>query len=234
MAEIILALDYASGDDALDLVHALGARATFYKVGLELFTREGPGIVERLRERGKNVFLDLKLLDIPSTVAGAVAAAADLEVELLTLHTTGGTSMMTAAAEASAGRVKLLGVTILTSFPIPEVEVVWGRSLVSLRDEVLRLAEAAWESGIDGVVASPLEAEPIKKKHGDDLLVVTPGIRLRGQAVHDQNRVSTPGDASRAGADYLVVGRSVTSAPHPVEALEAVESDLALAGVDPA
>ena len=141
---------------------------------------------------------------------------------------------MTAAAEASAGRVKLLGVTILTSFPIPEVEVVWGRSLVSLRDEVLRLAEAAWESGIDGVVASPLEAEPIKKKHGDDLLVVTPGIRLRGQAVHDQNRVSTPGDASRAGADYLVVGRSVTSAPHPVEALEAVESDLALAGVDPA
>ncbi len=234
MAAIILALDYPSADDALDLVDALGDRATFYKVGLELFAREGPAVVERLRDRGKNIFLDLKLLDIPNTVAGTVAAAAKLEVELLTIHTTGGTSMMSAAADAASGSVKLLGVTVLTSLPISEVEAAWGRPLVSLRDEVLRLAEAARASGLDGVVASPLEAGPIKKKHGDGLLVVTPGIRMEGEDAHDQDRVSTPRDASRAGADYLVIGRSVTAAPDPIEALEAVESGLALAGSGPA
>lgn len=219
MAELVVALDVPDARGALALVERLGPAADFYKVGLELFTAEGPGIVRELRGRGKRVFLDLKLHDIPSTVAGAVASASRLEVELLTVHTGGGPSMLKAAAEAAgSGGPRLLGVTLLTSLSAAEVEVTWGRTLQSMRDEVIRLAELALECGLPGVVASPLEAEAIRRRVGGKLLIVTPGIRLPGGDTHDQTRMATPAGAVEAGADLLVVGRAVTAAPDPVAA----------------
>lgn len=226
MAEIIVALDYATGEEALGLVDALGGAGDFYKVGLELFSREGPEVVEALTRRDKRVFLDLKLHDIPNTVARSVSAARELGVDFLTLHTTGGVSMMAAAAEAAGGALTLLGVTVLTSMSVPDVEAVWGRELDSLRDEVVRLAGLAKEAGVGGVVASPMEARPLKRLVGSDLLVVTPGIRLRGDDHHDQARFATPADAADAGADYLVVGRSITRAPDPVAALALVRGQV--------
>ena len=226
MAEIIVALDYATGEEALGLVDALGGAGDFYKVGLELFSREGTDIVEALTLRDKRVFLDLKLHDIPNTVARSVIAARELGVEFLTVHTMGGVPMMAAAAEAAGGALTLLAVTVLTSMSVPDVEAVWGRELDSLRDEVVRLAGLAKEAGVGGVVASPMEARPLKRLVGSDLLVVTPGIRLRGDDHHDQARFATPADAADAGADYLVVGRSITRAPDPVAALALVRGQV--------
>ena len=222
MAEVIVALDYATGKEALGLVDVLGSAGDFYKVGLELFSREGPEVVKALTERDKRVFLDLKLHDIPNTVARSVSAARELGVDFLTVHTTGGVPMMAAAAEAAGGAVTLLGVTVLTSMSVPDVEAAWGRELGSLRDEVVRLAGMAKEAGVGGVVASPMEVRLLKRLLGSDLLVVTPGIRLGGDDHHDQARFATPIEAADAGADYLVVGRSITRAPDPVEALALV------------
>ena len=222
MAEVIVALDYATGKEALGLVDVLGSSGDFYKVGLELFSREGPEVVKALTERDKRVFLDLKLHDIPNTVARSVSAAREHGVDFLTVHTTGGVPMMAAAAEAAGGAVTLLGVTVLTSMSVPNVEAAWGRELGSLRDEVVRLAGTAKEAGVGGVVASPMEVRLLKRLLGSDLLVVTPGIRLGGDDHHDQARFATPIEAADAGADYLVVGRSITRAPDPVEALALV------------
>ena len=222
MAEVIVALDYATGKEALGLLDVLGSAGDFYKVGLELFSREGPEVVKALTERDKRVFLDLKLHDIPNTVARSVSAARELGVDFLTVHTTGGVPMMAAAAEAAGGAVTLLGVTVLTSMSVPDVEAAWGRELGSLRDEVVRLAGMAKEAGVGGVVASPMEVRLLKRLLGSDLLVVTPGIRLGGDDHHDQARFATPIEAADAGADYLVVGRSITRAPDPVEALALV------------
>ena len=222
MAEVIVALDYATGKEALGLVDVLGSSGDFYKVGLELFSREGPEVVKALTERDKRVFLDLKLHDIPNTVARSVSAARELGVDFFTVHTTGGVPMMAAAAEAAGGAVTLLGVTVLTSMSVPDVEAAWGRELGSLRDEVVRLAGTAKEAGVGGVVASPMEVRLLKRLLGSDLLVVTPGIRLGGDDHHDQARFATPIEAADAGADYLVVGRSITRAPDPVEALALV------------
>ena len=222
MAEVIVALDYATGKEALGLLDVLGSAGDFYKVGLELFSREGPEVVKALTERDKRVFLDLKLHDIPNTVARSVSAARELGVDFLTVHTTGGVPMMAAAAEAAGGAVTLLGVTVLTSMSVSDVEAAWGRELGSLRDEVVRLAGMAKEAGVGGVVASPMEVRLLKRLLGSDLLVVTPGIRLGGDDHHDQARFATPIEAADAGADYLVVGRSITRAPDPVEALALV------------
>ncbi len=227
MAQVIIALDVPTLDQAVGLVDSLGERTEFYKVGLELFTAEGPAAVRALRGRDKRVFLDLKLNDIPYTVARAVARARDLEVDLLTLHATGGRPMMEAAAEAAGGHLTLLGVTVLTSMTASDVEDSWGRAVDSIEEEVVRLARFVQESGVGGVVASVLEAAPIRDALGTDLVVVTPGIRLAGDDTHDQARVSTPAEAVAAGADYLVVGRSVTQAPDPVEALRRVYEDAA-------
>ncbi|MEE8148232.1 MAG: orotidine-5'-phosphate decarboxylase [Longimicrobiales bacterium] len=228
MAEVIVALDYATGEEALGLVDALGSAGDFYKVGLELFSREGPEVVEALTQRDKRVFLDLKLHDIPNTVARSVAAAGELGVDFLTVHTTGGVPMMAAAAEAAGGALTLLGVTVLTSMSVADVEAAWGRELGPLRDEVVRLAGLAREAGVGGVVASPMEARSLKRMMDSDLLVVTPGIRLGGDDHHDQARVTTPADAVDAGADYLVVGRSITRAPDPVAALALVRGQVEL------
>lgn len=225
MAQVIVALDYRSAEDALALVDSLGPAGDFYKVGLELFSREGPSVVHELRNRGKRVFLDLKLHDIPNTVSRAVAAARELGVDFLTVHTTGGTPMMDAAAEAAGDDLTLLGVTVLTSMAVSDIEAVWARELDSLRDEVVRLARLAKASGIAGVVASPMEALTLKRLVGADLVVVTPGIRLGGDDAHDQARVATPSEAAAAGADYLVVGRSITQAGDPLEALHLVRAE---------
>ncbi len=229
MAELIVALDVPSRAEALGLVDRLGGEVDFYKVGLELYTRAGPDVVRDLRARGKRVFLDLKLHDIPNTVSSAVRATAELEVELLTVHTAGGAPMLSAAAaaaEAGPGRLALLGVTLLTSLSPTDVEAAWGRPISSLREEVLRLAAAARASGLAGVVASPHEAEALRRRLGPGLLIVTPGIRLPGAPAHDQARIATPGAAVRAGATHLVIGRSVTAAPDPVAAMAEVRRNL--------
>lgn len=230
MPELIVALDFASRARALAMVDRLGEAADFYKVGLELYTRSGPGVVRELSRRKKRVFLDLKLHDIPNTVSGAVRAATDLGVELLTIHVAGGCRMMEVAAEAAEGRVALLGVTLLTSLSPSDVEDMWGHPISSLREQVVRLATLSQESGLDGVVASPQEVQVLRRRLGKELLVVTPGIRLPGVDVNDQARVATPSQAAGAGASHLVLGRAVTAAADPVAALEKVRCSLEPAG----
>src|SRR5688572_2715605 len=232
MAEIIVALDVPSSQEALALVERLDDAVSFYKVGSPLFTRSGPSLVKSLRERGKRVFLDLKYHDIPSTVANAVASAAALDVELVTLHASGGEAMMRAAREAIGDDgPRLLGVTILTSFTAVDVEQVWAKEIRSVREEVARLTAIAVDAGLNGVVASPLEVESLKRRHGADLLVVTPGIRAVGDSPGDQARTSTPGAAARAGADYLVVGRPVLEAADPVAVVRAMVDDIDASGI---
>ena len=226
MAEIIVALDHSTGEEALALVDVLGSDGNFYKVGPGLFSREGPNIVESLIKREKRVFLDLKLHDIPNTVTGSVIAVRELGVDFLTIHTMGGIPMMEAAAKAAGDALTLLGVTVLTSMAVSDLEVVWDRKSVSLLDESVRLTRIAKEAGLDGVVASPSEAGQLKRLVGSELLIVTPGIRLEGEDCDDQVRFATPAYAFEAGSDYLVVGRSITRALDPVAALSLVYSQV--------
>jgi orotidine-5'-phosphate decarboxylase len=223
---VIVALDVSTMDDALALVGLLGDRASFYKVGVELYTSAGPAVVERLIGLGKRVFLDLKLHDIPATVAGAVRVASSMGVDFLTVHATGGPTMLEAARAAASGPMRLLGVTVLTSMTPDEVSTIWGREIRSVRDEVGRLARLALDAGAHGVVASALEASWLRAQVGDSALIVTPGIRPRGADHDDQSRVATPAEAVQAGADYLVVGRAVTRAPDPAAALAEVLEDV--------
>lgn len=228
MKSLIVALDLPTAGEALALVDRLGEDAVHYKVGSQLFTRAGPSLVRELKERGKRVFLDLKYHDIPHTVARAVEAAAELGVDMLTLHASGGHTMMSAARDAvGADGPALLGVTLLTSFTAAEVEQVWDKEIRSMRDEVARLAGFAAEAGLDGVVASALEVEPVKRKHGAEFLVVTPGIRPAGELTGDQVRTATPADAIRAGADYLVIGRPIYAAEDPRAVVAALDEEIA-------
>ncbi len=213
---IIVALDLPTRKDALQLVDALGDEASFFKVGAILFSDTGPSLLDELKKRGKRLFLDLKFHDIPNTVAGAVKAATRRGVHMLTVHASGGLAMLKAARDAAGpDGPDVVAVTLLTSLVSEDVEQVFGRSPVSLVDEVVRLAGLAAAAGLPGVVASPTEVKPIKRSHGDILKVVTPGIRLPGDDPADQSRYATPGDAARAGADFVVVGRSVTQAKDP-------------------
>lgn len=229
MSQIIVPLDVRSIDDAFGLVDRLGDEADFYKVGFELYTHGGPDVVRRLVDIGKRVFLDIKLHDIPNTVSRAVAVASELGVDLLTLHVAGGPTMMEAAADARAGELRLLGVTVLTSLSPDEMSTIWGREIRSVRDEVGRLALMARDAGVDGVVASALEASWIRSQVDDEFLIVTPGIRPVGSDAGDQNRVATPGAAVSAGADYLVIGRPITGAADPAAALASVRAEIAAA-----
>lgn len=227
MSEIIVALDLPSREQAFDLVERLGDSITFYKVGSPLFTRAGPQFVTELRARGKRVFLDLKYHDIPSTVANAVEAAAQLGVDLVTLHASGGEAMMRAARDAVGDNgPRLLGVTILTSFTADDVEKVWNKEIISVREEVARLSGLAVAAGLHGVVTSPLEVESLKRRHGAGFIVVTPGIRPVGDGLGDQARTATPGEAARAGSDFLVVGRPVLTADDPLAVVHAMRVEL--------
>ena len=219
MSEVIVALDTPSKVSALALVDRLGSSADFYKVGLELYTAEGPRIVEELLARGKRVFLDLKLHDIPNTVGGAVRSASALGAHLLTVHASGGTAMLETARAAATGALRLIAVTVLTSLDEPDLGRAWGRRVASVQEEASRLAALAKAMGLDGVVASAGDAARIRPEVGDDFLLVVPGIRLSGAERNDQRRVGTPAAAVKAGADYLVIGRPVTRAEDPAAAL---------------
>jgi orotidine-5'-phosphate decarboxylase len=231
MKSLIIALDLPSASEALALVDGLGERAGYFKVGAQLFTREGPTLVAELKDRDRHVFLDLKYHDIPNTVARAVEAAAELGVDMLTLHATGGSAMMAAARDAvGADGPLLMGVTLLTSYTAGDIEDVWGKELRSLREEVGRLAALVADAELDGVVASALEVETLKRKHGSDFLVVTPGIRAQGDDAGDQRRTSTPAAAVRAGADYLVIGRPIYGADDPAAAFDRLLAEVHPAG----
>jgi orotidine-5'-phosphate decarboxylase len=201
------------------------------KLGLEFFTANGPAGVEQVIDGKTPLFLDLKLHDIPNTVARAVRSAAALEPLLLTLHTAGGPAMMEAAKNAadlvaSGGkrRVKLLGVTVLTSLDDGDLSAVGQQGPVG--EQVRRLALLARDSGLDGVVCAPLEVATLREACGPDFLLVVPGIRPAGSAIGDQKRVMNPRAAIQAGADYLVVGRPITEAPHPAAAAQAILNEL--------
>lgn len=224
----IVALDVASGDEALAIVRALGERCRFYKVGSELFVSEGPRIIRALRDEfGADVFLDLKFHDIPNTVAGAVRSAAALGVRLLTVHASGGRAMLEAAREAAGTECGVLGVTVLTSFDDASLARSWGRRGLSIEGEVLRLAGEAAEAGLHGIVCGGNEAAAVAAAYGERLALLVPGIRLAGGDAHDQRRVVTPRAAQAAGARYVVLGRAVTAASDQRAAMEKVLAELA-------
>jgi orotidine-5'-phosphate decarboxylase len=228
----IVALDVADRGAAEALVERLGAHCDFYKVGLELYAAEGPAIVRWLRGEGKQVFVDLKLHDIPNTVRGAARSVARLGASLLTVHAVGGAAMVRAAVEGAregGASCEILAVTVLTSLDAATVGETWGRGPVEVTAEVVRLAGLASAGGAAGVVCSGHELSALRSAHADRLGYLVPGIRLAGGAAHDQQRVMTPGEAARGGARWLVLGRAVTGAADPVAALAAVRHDVALA-----
>ena len=217
MDKLIVALDVDSSAKALDLSDQLQGVVGGFKIGNRLFCAEGPPLVRRMVTQGHQVFLDLKYHDIPSTVAAAVHAAADLGVWMLTVHATGGYDMLVAAKEAAANQdkgPKLIAVTVLTSF---DDTILRGLGVSrSVPQQVEALARLAQSAGVDGVVASPLEIGSIREACGNDFLVVTPGIRNRTtDQMHDQKRTMDAASAIAAGSSYLVVGRPITAAPDP-------------------
>ncbi len=222
---LIVALDVDTRDKAHRLVEELGDHVGMFKIGQELFTSEGPEIVRSIVAGGSRVFLDLKFHDIPITVAKAVSAASRLGAFFLTVHASGGRSMLEAAASAlPAEGTKLLGVTVLTSHTDLTLQETGARDPVF--GTVRRLAILARESGVDGVVCSPQEIALVREIAGDDLVIVTPGIRPAGAARGDQARVTTPSEARRLGCDYVVVGRPITGAASPRDAAHAIVDEL--------
>lgn len=222
----IVALDVATSADATAIVARLGDACRFYKVGSELYTREGPAIVRALRERGTRVFLDLKFHDIPNTVRKACEVACAMGVSLLTVHASGGAAMLQAAVEGAGDDCGVLGVTVLTSLTGDDLAKTWGRNELAVEDEVLRLAELSRAAGAHGIVCSGREAALVREQFGSSLALLVPGIRLPGGAAHDQARSVTPAEAARAGARYLVLGRAVTGAPDPSKALAECLADV--------
>jgi orotidine-5'-phosphate decarboxylase len=218
----IVALDYPDIASAMTLVQTLDMRCRFYKVGSELFTAAGPDVVQWLHDLGCDVFLDLKLHDIPNTVAGAMRKVAAMGVRLATVHASGGSKMLEAAVSAAGDKCGILAVTVLTSLNDSELGEAWGRERVDVENEVLRLAELARSSGVHGIVCSGEEARAVRSRHGDALKLLIPGIRLPGDSAADQSRIVTPDTAQRAGASYIVVGRSVTGAKDTRAAMERV------------
>ena len=221
MAELIVALDVQTREEAVAKVRALGDAVGFYKIGLELFTAEGPDVVKVVKDLGKKVFLDLKFHDIPRTVERAVRSGGKLGVDLMTIHSVGGKAMIRAAADASAefgaAGPKILAVTVLTSLDRSDLEDVGivGRDPA---DQVLAMAKFATAHGAHGLVCSPQEVARLKAALAAGTLFVTPGVRPAGAAVGDQKRVATPADAVKGGATHLVVGRPILAAADPVAA----------------
>lgn len=221
---LIVALDVSSAREARDLVQRIGDEAGLYKVGLQLFTAEGPGFVRELVSSGRKVFLDLKFHDIPNTVGQAVRQAAELGASMLTIHGTGGTAMLKAAAEAAAGRVTLLAVTVLTSMNDEDLQQVGIAGHVL--DQAVRIASLAKAAGFGGIVSSPREAAQLRRSLGEGFAIVTPGVRPAGSALNDQQRVATPGEAIASGATHVVVGRPITHAADPAEAARGILEEI--------
>ena len=198
----------------------------FYKIGLQLFTKCGPSILERVKASGARVFLDLKFHDIPNTVKHSVASASALGADMMTIHLSGGAKMIRAAADGLGGSAGLvLGVTVLTSSNRETLREVAVESEVP--DQVLRLAKLGVENGLRGVVASPLEITMLRQALGDRLTIVTPGVRPAWAEANDQQRTMTPGEAVRSGADYLVIGRPITAHADPAEAAKRIIDEIA-------
>lgn len=222
----IVALDVPDLERAKNLVRLLGESCSFYKVGSELFTGVGPVIVDWIRSEGKRVFLDLKFHDIPNTVRAASRSASACGASLLTVHGIGGSTMIGAAVEGAGERCGVLAVTVLTSLDTGQLSEALGRQIASISDEVERIAGQARAAGAHGVVCSGQESARIVASHEGRLATLVPGVRLAGDSAHDQSRVVTPADAARSGASYIILGRTVTSAPDPVSAMNRVSDEL--------
>ena len=224
---LIVALDVPTAVEAQEIVYELGEMVSFYKIGLQLFTAEGPKIVSELVNSGRKVFLDLKLHDIPNTVAGAVKAASELGVAMLTVHAGGGSRMLKAAVEAAATAPTppiILAVTVLTSLSAADMEETGIKAETG--EQVLRLARLAKSAGCGGVVSSPQEAQRLRSELGPQMAIVTPGIRPGGTAQADQSRIATPTIAIKAGASHLVVGRPILAADNRNRAASAILEEI--------
>jgi orotidine-5'-phosphate decarboxylase len=224
---LIVALDVSSAAQARQIVQSIGESARTYKIGKQLFTAEGPQIVRDLVASGRKVFLDLKFHDIPNTVAGAVKQAAELRVSMLTVHASGGSKTLKAAAEAaaqSASKPMVLAVTVLTSLSDADLSEIGFKGDVIT--EVIMLGKLARNAGCGGLVASAKEAPELRRELGNDFAIVTPGVRPAGTAAGDQARVLTPKQAIAAGATYLVVGRPILEAANPAQAAASIVSDI--------
>ncbi len=230
---LIIALDVDTTKEAAALVDMLGPCAGGFKVGMQLYNSAGPEAVRRLRERGIPLFVDLKLHDIPNTVAGAARALTRHGASILNVHAAGGSEMMRTATEAARDEAAKAGidpplvvaVTVLTSISQDVFNCEIGIP-GSIQDRVTTWALLAREAGLDGVVASPLEVRAVRETCGPGFVIITPGVRPAGVAINDQKRTMTPGEAIRAGATYLVVGRPVTAAPDPVQAASFILADI--------
>jgi orotidine-5'-phosphate decarboxylase len=220
---IVVALDFGHADDAIHLARRLDPQHCRLKVGKELFTAAGPSVVEVLQSLGFEVFLDLKFHDIPNTVASALASAQALGVWMVNIHASGGPAMLDAARRAIDGETLLTAVTVLTSMDAQQLAHCGVGD--TLPQQVLRLARLSYEAGLDGVVCSPQESSLLKAQFADFQLV-TPGVRPAGAQWGDQSRVMTPFDAMAAGSDFLVIGRPISQAPNPSEALDQIINSL--------
>ncbi len=229
MAELIVALDVQTRDEAVAKVKEIGESVGFYKIGMELFTAEGPDVVKAVKDLGKKIFLDLKFHDIPRTVERAIRSGGKLGVDLMTIHSVGGKAMIRAAADAAAefGATgpKILAVTVLTSLDQTDLEDVGivGRTPA---DQVAAMAKFAVDNGAHGLVCSPKEVGTLSRSLPAGTLFITPGVRPAGAAVGDQKRVATPADAVRDGATHLVVGRPILAADNPAEAARLVLAEM--------
>lgn len=229
---LIVALDVSSFEDMKALVEDLGESVSFYKVGMELFYSVGPKAIEYLKSKNKNVFLDLKLHDIPNTVAHGIGSLLSLGVNMFTIHGQGGEVMMRRTVEYAKEKAlemgieppKILAITVLTSFDDETWQATGGQ--LPIADRVVQLAKLAKKSGVDGIVASPLEAKLIREICGEDFLIVTPGVRPSFAKTDDQKRIATPAKALQDGASHLVIGRPVTKASDPVKAAKMIALEM--------
>ena len=219
--DVIIACDFASGQETMKFLGLFGEIKPFVKIGMELFYSEGPAIVRQIKERGHKIFLDLKLHDIPNTVKKSMSVLSRLDVDMCNLHAAGGSKMMRAALDGltrpDGTRPLLIAVTQLTS---TDGDTLKNELLIDtpMAETVMKYAENAKNSGLDGVVCSPLEAETVHLRCGAGFLTVTPGVRFADGDIGDQKRVMTPSEAKKAGSDYIVVGRPITAAADPAAA----------------
>ena len=224
---LILALDMETREEALEILDHLGDSIEWVKIGLQLFTAYGPDFVREIAERNYRIFLDLKLHDIPNTVAKAVRSIAQLPVELLSLHAAGGPEMIEWANQVRlehSQQLRLLAVTVLTSMSSEQLQALNVK--VSAEEQVLHLAKKSLEAGAQGLVCSPLELPALRDQFGSDPLIVTPGIRPQGSDINEQKRVMTPSAAAQAGSNYIVVGRPILKANNPALAAINIRAEL--------
>ena len=222
---LIVALDFPTPAKALALVSVLSDSVSIYKIGLQLYTAAGPEIVRAVAATGAKIFLDLKLHDIPNTVAGTVGAAGELGVQMLTIHLSGGRAMLEAAAAAKSPSLLLLGVTVLTSSTQKTLSETGVSS--TIESQVLRLGQLGQDCGIGGLITSPQEVRVLRENLGSEITLVTPGVRPAWAGADDQKRFTTPAEALKNGADYFVVGRPITAAAEPRAAVERLLDEMA-------